>query len=149
MVPVAHGGVHPVVAIRRTGVSPTGRAVMWADFMPAGGRLDGGRTPLLTGVPSGSRFVRYAGAGPELDWDAYASLWFFLAAWDARVTRLACAPPGVDPALGACAVRAEGRGVAVVQMDGAVVAAGDPALAGEAARLVTEWDACGRPAIDR
>ncbi len=150
VVPLAHGGVHPVVAVRRSGrPALTGRAVMWADFMPASGRLGADRAPLLTGLPPGTSASRHAGVGPALQWHAYADLWFFLAARDPRVTRLAAAPPGVDPALGLCAVHVPGRGVAVAQMDGAVVTAGDPVLLGEVAELITQWDAAGRPSIGR
>jgi hypothetical protein len=104
VVPLAHGGVHPVVAVRRSGATLTGRAVLWADFMPASGRLGTGRDPLLTRLPPGTSASRDADVGPTLDWQAYADLWFFLAARNPRVTRLAAAPAGVDPALGACAV---------------------------------------------
>lgn len=148
LVPIAQGGVHPVVAVRRPRRSVRGQAVIWADFMPASGRLGSGRHPLLQHVAPSAVFTRHADLGPVLDWDAYKDLWFYLAAHDRRVTRVATSWEGVDLAQGACVLHAPETGTAaVVQMDGSVTTTGDPAIMSDVARLVADWEALGRPPI--
>jgi protein-L-isoaspartate(D-aspartate) O-methyltransferase len=148
LVPVAHGGVHPIVAAWRDAPAVVGRMALWADFMAAAGPLGHGQPAVLHAIPATAEFTSHPQLGPVLDWDGYAALWCFLAARDRRVTRVATHPPqGIDPHKGMCALHDPARGIALLQMDGSVHVAGGPALLEEAGRLLREWETLGRPRL--
>jgi protein-L-isoaspartate(D-aspartate) O-methyltransferase len=145
LVPVAHGGVHPIMAAWREGSTVRGRMALWADFMEAAGPLGHQRPAVLHTVPAAAEFTSHRRVGPVLGWDGYAALWCFLAARDHRITRAAALVEGIDPMQGMCVLRDPERGIAWIQMDGSVHVAGDRALLEETARLLREWERLGRP----
>jgi protein-L-isoaspartate(D-aspartate) O-methyltransferase len=146
LVPVAHGGVHPIVAAWYDGPGLRGRMVLWADFMAAAGPLGQGELAVVHSIPAEAEFTTHLLVGPVLDWDGYEALWCFLAARDRRVTRAATRLPwGIDSYKGMCALHDPGRGIALIQMDGSVHVAGGPALLEQASRLLREWETLGRP----
>jgi protein-L-isoaspartate(D-aspartate) O-methyltransferase len=147
LVPVAHGGVHPILAVWRDGSALRGRMTMWADFMQAAGPLGHRQPAMLDAIPAGAEFVTHARLGPVVDWGGYAGLWCFLAARDPRVTRVNTLVEGIDPGRGMCALHDPVRGIAWVQMDGSVHVAGVPALLEETGRLLREWQTLGRPRL--
>jgi protein-L-isoaspartate(D-aspartate) O-methyltransferase len=145
LVPVAHGGVHPIVAAGRDGPAVRGRLVLWADFMEAAGPLGQDHPAVLDAIPATAQFTSHPQMGPVLDWDGYVDLWCFLAARDRRITRVNTLVQGIDPGQGMCALHDPRRGIAWVQMDGGVHVAGEPALLEEAGRLQRDWETAGRP----
>jgi len=148
LVPVAHGGVHPIVAAWREGPAVVGRMMLWADFMAAAGPLGHGQPALLHAIPATAEFTSHPRVGPVLDWDGYAALWCFLAARDRRVTRVATRPPqGINSYKGMCALQDPEHGIALVQLDGSVHVAGGPPLLEDTGRLLREWEALGRPRV--
>jgi protein-L-isoaspartate(D-aspartate) O-methyltransferase len=147
LVPVAHGGVHPIVAVWHEGPTVWGRMVLWADFMEAAGPLGHQQPAVLHAVPADAEFISYRQVGPVLGWEGYAALWCFLAARDHRITRAATLVEGIDPMQGMCALHDPDCGIAWIQMDGSVHVAGAPALLEETARLLREWETLGRPPI--
>jgi protein-L-isoaspartate(D-aspartate) O-methyltransferase len=147
VVPLAHGGMHPIVAVRKSQRSASGQAVMCADFMFASGQLSSGRSPMLADVSPSDRFTRHPDLAPKLAWDAYTTLWFYLAARDHRITRLTSDVGGIDLSLGTCTMNAAGIGTAVVQMDGSISATGDRSILRSVVRLIEGWDAHGRPPL--
>jgi protein-L-isoaspartate(D-aspartate) O-methyltransferase len=147
LVPVAHGGMHPIVAAWRDGPAVWGRMTLCADFMGAAGPLGQDQPPVLHVIPETAEFTSHRQVGPVLDWDGYAALWCFLAARDRRVTRVATLVEGIDPLMGMCALHDPGRGIAWVQMDGSLHVTGGPALLEEAGRLLREWETLGRPGL--
>jgi protein-L-isoaspartate(D-aspartate) O-methyltransferase len=64
LVPVAHGGVHPILAVWRDGSALRGRMTMWADFMQAAGPLGHRQPAMLDAIPAGAEFVTHARLGP-------------------------------------------------------------------------------------
>jgi protein-L-isoaspartate(D-aspartate) O-methyltransferase len=147
LVPVAHGGVHPIVAAWREGPTARGRMALWADFMEAAGPLGRQQPVELHTLPADVELTSYRRVGPVLDWEGYAALWCFLAARDHRITRVATVVEGIDPTQGMCALHDADRGIVWIQMDGSVHVAGDPALLEETAGLLREWETLGRPPI--
>ena len=147
LVPVAHGGLHPIVAAWRDGPAARGRMALGADFMQAAGPLGQGGPAVLRTIPADAEFATHPRAGPVLDWDGYSALWCFLAVRDRRITRAAVLLDGIDPTKGMCALHDPERGIVWVQMDGSVHVAGDPALLEETGRLLREWATLGRPRI--
>jgi protein-L-isoaspartate(D-aspartate) O-methyltransferase len=147
LAPVAHGGVHPIMAAWDDGSAVRGRLVMAADFMVASGPLGQGQPQPLKTIPAAARFTTHQGVGSVLDWDRYADLCCFLATRDRRVTRIATLVEGIDPSQGMYALLDPGRGVAWVQMDGSVHVSGEPVLLEEAGGLLREWEALGRPRL--
>jgi protein-L-isoaspartate(D-aspartate) O-methyltransferase len=147
LVPVAHGGVHPIVAAWRDGPAVWGRLVLWADFMQAAGPLGQGEPAALHAIPADAEFSSHRQVGPVLAWDGYAALWCFLAARDRRVTRAATLVEGIDPMKGMCALHDPERGIAWVQMDGSVHVTDGSALMEETGRLLREWETLGRPRL--
>jgi protein-L-isoaspartate(D-aspartate) O-methyltransferase len=146
LVPVAHGGVHPIVAVWRDGPALRGRMVLWADFMVAAGPLGQGEPKVVHSIPAEIEFISHPRVGPVLDWDGYEALWCFLAARDRRVSRVAVRLPwGIDSYKGMCALHDPARGIALIQMDGGVHVAGGPVLLEQARRLLHEWETLGRP----
>ena len=147
LVPVAHGGVHPIVAAWREGPAARGRMALWADFMEAAGPLGQLHPAVLRTIPADVEFTSYRQVGPVLDWEDYAALWCVLAARDHRITRAATVVEGIDPMQGMCVLYDPDRGIAWVQMDGSVHVAGAPVLLEETTRLLWEWETLGRPPI--
>jgi len=147
LVPVAHGGMHPILAAWRDGLELRGRLVMRAGFMEAAGPLGQDHPAVLGTMPVTAQFTSHRQAGPVLDWDSYANLWCFLAARDRRVTRVATPVEGIDPHQGMCALHDPERGIAWIQMDGSVHVAGKPELLEVTGRLLREWETLGRPRI--
>jgi protein-L-isoaspartate(D-aspartate) O-methyltransferase len=147
LVPVAHGGVHPIMAAWQEGPTARGRLALWADFMEAAGPLGRQQPAVIQTIPADVEFTSYPRIGPVLDWDGYAALWCFLAARDRRITRAATLVEGIDPTEGMCVLHDHERGIAWIQMDGSVHVGGDPALLEETARLLREWETLGRPPI--
>jgi Protein-L-isoaspartate(D-aspartate) O-methyltransferase (PCMT) len=144
--PIAHGGMHPVLAVSKRAAGPHARPVLWADFPPAGGplrpdalfRLDPYR-PI-----AGPVSFRVPGGHLTLTEETYQDLWFFLAARDARITRAELDDPEFDPARGCCAKREPAHGTAWIQTDGSILAAGDRNRAMAVVNLLlaqaTQWD---------
>jgi protein-L-isoaspartate(D-aspartate) O-methyltransferase len=150
LVPIAHGGLHPILAISRTDDGVQGRAVMSADFMTAAGPLyhwPANRVPTPTGAVTAHTLTTIPGAGHALDLPDYQALWFQLATHDPHTTR--AWTDGIDPTQGLCALHHPGISTAWIQQDGAVRHTGDTALADDLTSLVTNWDNHGRPAITR
>jgi protein-L-isoaspartate(D-aspartate) O-methyltransferase len=146
LVPLAHGGAHPIVAAWHDGSAARGRVALWADFMEAAGPLGQQQTVLRT-IPADTVFTSYRRVGSVLEWEGYAALWCFLAARDHRITRAATLVEGIDPMNGMCALHDPDRGIAWIEMDGSVHLAGAPVLLEETARLLREWETLGRPPI--
>jgi protein-L-isoaspartate(D-aspartate) O-methyltransferase len=147
LVPIAHGGVHPIVTAWREGPTVRGRMVLWADFMEAAGPLGQQQPAVLHTLPADAEFTSYRRVGPVLDWEGYAALWCSLTARDRRITRAATLVEGIDPMNGMCALHDPDRGTAWIQMDGSVHVAGEPELLEETARLLREWETLGQPPI--
>jgi len=147
LVPVAHGGAHPIVAAWHDGPTARGRMALWADFMEAAGPLAQQQATVLHTIPADAEFTSYPRVGPVLDWAGYVALWCFLAARDHRTTRAAALVEGIDPMKGMCVLHDPERGIAWIQMDGSVHVAGAPALPEEVARLLREWETLGRPPL--
>ncbi|MBA8924945.1 protein-L-isoaspartate(D-aspartate) O-methyltransferase [Kutzneria viridogrisea] len=152
--PVAHGGMHPVLAVRKRAAGPHARPVLWTDFPPASGPL---RPDALfrhdpTHLVPGPISFRLPGGHLGLSEQSYQDLWFFLAARDARITRAELDDPEFDPANGCCAKREPAHGTAWIQTDGSIVAAGDRNRAMAVVNLLlaqaTQWDkALDRPSF--
>jgi protein-L-isoaspartate(D-aspartate) O-methyltransferase len=147
LAPVAHGGVHPIMAAWPDGPTARGRMALWAAFMEAAGPLGRQQPAVLDSIPADAEFTSHPQVGPVLDWEGYAALWCFLAARDHRVTRAATLVEGIDPMKGMCVLHDPDRGIAWIQMDGSVHVAGEPELLEETARLLREWETLGRPPI--
>ena len=147
LVPIAHGGAHPIMAAWPEGPTARGQMALWADFMEAAGPLGHQQPAVLHALPAEAEFTSYRQVGPVLDWEGYAALWCFLAARDHRITRAATLVEGIDPTKGMCALHDPDRGIAWIQMDGSVHVAGEPALLEESARLLREWETLGQPPI--
>jgi protein-L-isoaspartate(D-aspartate) O-methyltransferase len=150
LAPVAHGGLHPILAITTGGGTLCGHALFSCDFMTAAGPLyqwPAGRTQVpAQPVPANALTVAPA-IGPELSPDQYQDLWFYLGARDLRITRAASV--GINPALGLCALHDPDAGTAWIQRDGTAYATGDRSVMQSLARYVTDWDRCARPALSR
>jgi protein-L-isoaspartate(D-aspartate) O-methyltransferase len=115
LVPVAHGGVHPIVAAWGEGPVVRGRMALEADFMEAAGPLGHHHPAVLRSIPADAVFTSHRQVGPVLDWQGYAALWCFLAARDRRITRAATLAEGIDPMQGMCALHDPKRGIAWVR----------------------------------
>lgn len=144
VVPVAHGGAHPVIAVDRDGDGhPIGRGVVWTGFIRSGGRLaDAGRPPSWPGPQTITSTGSHTGVVPPLDDDAYHDLWFSLACLDPRVIR-ASSESGegfglADPRLGLLYAARD-----------AVHRSGHPRLVDELRSLVDRWERLGRPGPER
>jgi protein-L-isoaspartate(D-aspartate) O-methyltransferase len=148
--PVAHAGVHPILAIRReAGGRLAGRALLWGDFMPAvGGLRPAGlfRHDPAAEIPAADA-VRIRDAAPVLDQATYQDLWCYLGTRDERVTRAYPDADVFDLAAGACALVDPEAGTAWIHRDGTLTLAGNPRLADHLASLAAQWDTGGRPAV--
>jgi protein-L-isoaspartate(D-aspartate) O-methyltransferase len=144
VVPVAHGGAHPVIAVDRDREGkPIGRGVVWTGFIRSGGRLaDAGRPPSWPGPQTMTSVGLHTGVVPELDDDGYHDLWFSLACLDRRVIR---ASSGSDDGFGFADPR---LGLLYVARD-AVHRTGHPWLVDELHSLVDRWKHLGRPGPER
>ena len=124
--PVAHGGMHPVLAVTKRAAGPHARPVLWGDFPPATGPL---RPDALFHDPHrvlhGPATYRVAGGHLALTEDNYQDLWFFLAARDARITRAELDDPDFDPDRGRLAKHEPAHGTAWIHTDGSVTAVGE------------------------
>lgn len=100
LAPIAHGGVHPVLAATNHDGTVRARAALWADFMSAAGPL---RPAELVGhdpadyVPS-APVTRIPDISPACTTATYNDLWFFLATRDSRITRAYMDDDTVDTA---------------------------------------------------
>ena len=148
LVPTAHGGLHPILAITRTDHDICGQAVMPADFMTATGPLyqwPRHRVPTpATAVPADT-LLTVPSAGPALDLINYQALWFHLATHDPHTTR--AWTNGIDPTQGLCALHDPDSGTAWIQRDGTAHHTGDTTLLDRLTHLITDWDQHDRPAI--
>lgn len=148
LAPVAHGGVHPLLAAGHNGTL-NAKAALWADFMPATGFL---RPAELVGhdpadyIPP-APVTRIPDASPARTTAAYNDLWFYLATRDSRITRAYLDDDTVDITKGACALHAPQRGTAWVQTDGSIAAAGESTVAEELRSLIHEWTANGQATL--
>ncbi|MGH3753610.1 MAG: protein-L-isoaspartate O-methyltransferase family protein [Pseudonocardiaceae bacterium] len=149
LAPIAHGGVHPIVAATHHHGTVSAKAALWADFMPAVGPL---RPAELLGhdpadyVPP-TPVTRIPGTSPARTAAAYHDLWFFLATRDSRITRAYLDDDTVDTTQGACALHTPRRGTAWVHTDGSITAAGEPTVADELRSLIHQWTASGQTAL--
>lgn len=152
LAPIAHGGVHPIVAATSNQGLVIGKAALWADFMPAAGPL---RPAELAGhnpadyIPA-TALTRLPGASPARTTTAYHDLWFFLATRDPRITRAHADDDSVDPRQGACALHAPPEGTAWVHNDGSISTistADEPTITDELRHLIHEWDALAAPPL--
>jgi protein-L-isoaspartate(D-aspartate) O-methyltransferase len=151
LAPIAHAGAHPVLDVRAGGDIPTGRCVLWADFMTAAGNLR--PTELFHHQPhipipaAGVR--REESALPTLDDTHYNDRTFFLGIHDPRTTRAYLDLDDFDARHGATAL-VEDQSAVWAQTNGDIVAAGDPGttrrLRTRLIELSTAWEAAGRPA---
>lgn len=148
LAPIAHGGVHPVVAAS-SDATVNAKAVLWADFMPAAGPL---RPPELAGhdpadyLPTAA-VTRIPDASRARSTAAYHDLWFFLATQDSRITRAYSDDDAIDTNKGACALHAPARGTAWVHTDGSIAATGEPVVADELQSLIHAWETAEQPAL--
>ncbi|AUS78887.1 hypothetical protein C1701_11560 [Actinoalloteichus sp. AHMU CJ021] len=150
LAPVAHGGVHPVLAVSSGGDVVSAKVLLWADFMPAAGPLR--PVDLVSHDPAdylpSAPATRIADASPARGNADYHDLWVFLAAHDPRITRAYMADDSVNTAAGACALRTP-RGTAWVQDDGSITFTGESRVPEELRSLVRAWVSSGRPALTR
>lgn len=150
--PIAHAGVHPILAVRHDHGRLVGTIALWADFMPAIGNLrpaslfrhDPETDLTLTPVQ------RLTAAATAVGADRYADLTCFLGTQDKHTTRAYLEHDTFDPDTGM---------TALVNDDAAawIHHTGDLTLAGNAARaaslaarlreLAERWTALGEPAV--
>ncbi|MGW4528408.1 protein-L-isoaspartate O-methyltransferase family protein [Amycolatopsis sp. NPDC004378] len=152
LAPIAHAGVHPILAIQVSDCSATAVIALWADFMPAAGNLRPdvlfGHNPEhdITATP-----VHRLAAAPAVDADRYDDLSCFLAAHDERTTRAYVDDPAFDPAGGMTALVEAGT-AAWIQHTGDLVVAGDSehtgGLQARLRALTTSWLDNGRPDLE-
>ncbi|GAB7037615.1 MULTISPECIES: methyltransferase domain-containing protein [Catenuloplanes] len=144
--PIAHGGLHPVLVVRRTPDRPEARVLCPAGFMVAAGALAARHagshpSPVLPPLPAELPTVPPV----NLDLEGYHDLWFFAAARDRRVT---AAPALLADHLGGLALCEPGS-LAAMLPDGRIRPHGPAGerLAGDLAALVAEWRAAGSPPL--
>jgi protein-L-isoaspartate(D-aspartate) O-methyltransferase len=147
--PVAHAGVHPILAVHRQADGDlAGRVLLWGDFMPAAGNLRPAglfaHDPTVD-IPAADAH-RITDAAPVLDQNGYQDLWCYLGAVDERITRAYPDTDAFDLAAGVCALVDPAAGTAWVHRDGTLTLAGEHQLADHLTRLVGQWDTDGRPA---
>ncbi|WP_236788008.1 protein-L-isoaspartate O-methyltransferase [Amycolatopsis sp. GM8] len=153
LAPIAHAGVHPILAIHAGDGSATGVISLWADFMPAAGNL---RPDVLFGHNpehdiTAAPVQRLPGAAPVVGADRYNDLTCFLAAQDDRTTRAFVDDPAFDPASGMTALVEDGA-AAWIQHTGDLVVAGDSehtgGLQARLRELTASWLDNGRPELE-
>lgn len=147
--PVAHAGVHPILAVHHQDSALEGRALLWGDFMPAIGPLR--PTELFHHDPAhdiSTTDARYVpDAGPVLGQTQYQSLWYYLGTRDPRITRAYPETDAFALSLGVCALVDPENGTAWIHTDGTMTSTGNPDVGDHLAALVQQWDATGRPGI--
>lgn len=149
--PVAHAGVHPILAISYHHGSSAleGRALLWSDFMPAAGPLRPAglfhHDPAREVPTTHARQVPHA--GPVLDHTQYHNLWCYLGTADPRITRAYPDTDAFDLTLGACALVDPDAGTAWIHTDGTLTTTGNPEIGEALAALVQRWDTTGRPRV--
>jgi protein-L-isoaspartate(D-aspartate) O-methyltransferase len=153
VVPLAHGGMHPLVRISMPGQGrrpPVARLVALADFTAADGQLYAGcrtspATRAVTLPEPRHRYRDFAMPGGLEDPTAMADLWMYLAARDHRTTR------ATSGSLSGCALVSEDERCAVlVQGDGLHLTDDTPstlALAEATAHRIGDWIRLGRPPL--
>ncbi len=150
LAPVAHGGVHPILAATNNSGTVSANAVLWSDFMPAAGPL---RPADLVGhdpadyIPP-APVTRIPDASPARTTAHYNNLWFFLASRDSRITRAYMDDDTVDTTTGACALHTP-RGTAWVHDDGSITATGEPTVVDELRALIHQWAAANQPTLSQ
>jgi protein-L-isoaspartate(D-aspartate) O-methyltransferase len=149
VVPVEHAGTHPVLVVRSAAGGPVAEVLCPAGFMSAAGPLTAGHpgshpAPVAAGVLTELTPVAAARWRSELSPAEYRDLWYAAGVHSNRATYAAL--PGREQSVLALLDQA-GTGGAVILPDGAVRAGGPQAArwAGEAAAIVTGWEAAGRP----
>ncbi len=149
--PVAHAGVHPIIAAYRHPDTNEleGRTLLWGDFMSAVGHL---RPVKLFhhdpahDIPT-SQARRIPDAGGVLDQAQYHDLWCYLGARDLRITRAYPDTDVFDLTLGVCALVEPGVGTAWIHTDGTMTITGNPEIGDQLATLVQQWDTDSRPRV--
>jgi protein-L-isoaspartate(D-aspartate) O-methyltransferase len=152
LAPIAHAGVHPIVALdQEAPAGPlTGQVRTWGDFMPAAGSL---RPASLfhhdpaDDIPA-TDAQRISDAGPLLDQASYHDLWCYLGAVDTRATRAYPNVGAFDLSQGVCALVDPNGGTAWVHQDGTMTVAGNHELGEQLPAHVRSWERLGRPAVD-
>lgn len=149
LAPLAHAGVHPIIAGRRTGGGElVARVVLWGDFMPAAGHLR--PVELFHHDPAAdvpAEHVRQLGGrATGLTTTEYHSLWFYLGTQDERITRAYLAGDQLDPRRGACALLDPTDGAIWIHHDGTITLAGADHLHDQLMALVDQWEHLRRPA---
>jgi protein-L-isoaspartate(D-aspartate) O-methyltransferase len=149
VVPVEHGGTHPVLVVRAGPDAPSGGVLCPAGFMSAAGPLTAGHpgshpVPAASGVLTEFTPVAAARWREPLSPAAYRDLWYAAAVQSNRATYAAV--PGREQSVLAL-LDARGTGGAMVLPDGSIRAGGAEAArwAGEAAAILTGWQDAGRP----
>ncbi|MFI5937240.1 protein-L-isoaspartate O-methyltransferase [Actinoplanes sp. NPDC051494] len=148
VVPVAHGGTHPVLAVRGSAGGPvTASVVCAAGFMSAAGPL-AARHPASHPAPAvvaGLTEVAPARWTEPLDPAGYRDLWYAAGVWSTRATQAAL--PGRPQSTLALIDHDGTGGGAAIRPDGGIVAGGPHAgrLAAEAAMVLDRWESAGRP----
>jgi protein-L-isoaspartate(D-aspartate) O-methyltransferase len=162
IVPVAHGGIHPVLDVRpgppadpglsgdlNGAAGPTATVVCSAGFMaaagPLGARHPRSHPPAAVGLEDLTE-TSPARWTPPLDPDAYRGLWYAAAAWHHKVSHASI--PGREQSYLAL-LDDTGRSGAVVLADGAILASGAEADRWTAVgtALTDRWHALDRPSI--
>jgi protein-L-isoaspartate(D-aspartate) O-methyltransferase len=151
VVPVAHAGTHPVLAVRGAADGPvTATVVCPAGFMSAAGPLTAAHPYAHPApAPAGSlpEFAPVAAARwePPLSTVPYRDLWHAAGVWHHRATHASLRPEQSCLAL----LDAGRTGGALILPDGAVLAAGPEAqrYAADAVAIVDRWEAAGQPPV--
>lgn len=149
--PVAHAGVHPILAVHDGAGGLIAETVLWGDFMPAIGHLR--PESLFDHDPAADVPSSRLRPGTELVLDTplglaeYHDLWFCLGTQDQRITRAYLDSDAVDPARGTCALVDRDDGAVWVHQDGGTTLAGHPRLLAHVATLVHHWQDGGRPTV--
>lgn len=147
--PIAHGGAHPVLAVRVQDAAAAARAVLWTGFMHATGPLhqwpDAAR-PMIIEPLQVAEFTEHGGFLPPLTRAEYTDLHFFMATRDPRITETFAPAVHTDRAKGRCTLIDPRRGAAFIKVD-SVALAGDATLLDEISRLGEDWEHLGRPKL--
>ncbi|MDP9796423.1 protein-L-isoaspartate(D-aspartate) O-methyltransferase [Catenuloplanes nepalensis] len=144
--PIEHGGLQPVMVVRRAPGGPRARVVCAAGFMVAAGALSARpEDPAPVRPPLPPELPAVPSAALDLDVRGYRDLWFSAAARDRRV---ASVPALLAEHLDGFAL-AERGSLAVMLQDGRIRPHGPAGerLAHDLAALVAEWRAAGSPPL--
>ncbi|GAB7052666.1 protein-L-isoaspartate O-methyltransferase family protein [Catenuloplanes indicus] len=146
--PVAHGGLQPVMTVRRTPDGPRTRVLCPAGFMTAAGPLFArhpGSHPPPVLPPLPAELPPVPSTVLDLDLRVYHDLWFAAAAQDRRVTSV---PALLADHLGGLALFEPGS-LAIMLPDGRIRPHGPDGerLASDLAALAAGWQAAGSPPL--